>query len=237
MRHNAFVVVMLLFLSNTLFAQYGYDSPYNYSKWISELSVVSSVTSQLGSLSLNGKHYEINPVYEELPEAVNWALQAKYEGRYKLWLFVLSGSYARNYEEDEALDFSSTLAMGNATIGIMPWDRFYLLAGGRYFNLSIQDELNELEKTEKEWIDPIVGARYEIPFTSWFKFRLRGDVGGFVTGSDLSWNAAAFFRWSIDNVAFELGARGWSVELKNEQTGFLYNIITAGPSAGFTLWF
>lgn len=53
---------------------------------------------------------------------------------------------------------------------------------------------------DRDWVDPFVGARLGVPLTDRVNFSLRGDVGGFDVGSELSWQAMA-------TLGYELGER------------------------------
>lgn len=82
------------------------------------------------------------------------------------------------------------------------------LAGGRYWLLdggvSVAGTgplgLAASRDSKREWVDPIVGGRITLPFSSTDRIRFRGDVGGFDWwgASEFTWNVEAMYehRWS-----------------------------------------
>lgn len=80
-----------------------------------------------------------------------------------------------------------------------------LLAGGRWNRISSELAFARLPsdlKSKIEFMDPIVGGRFVVPFagspdTGDFGVMFRGDIGGFGAGSDLSWNLIGALEWDM----------------------------------------
>ena len=93
-----------------------------------------------------------------------------------------------------------------------------------------------------DWIDPIAGARWTNPMTERWRIRLRGDIGGFGIGSDLTWNlmASAIFEMN-DRFDLELGYRALGVDYDNGKAAnngfFKYDTTTHGPLVGLSIKF
>lgn len=236
-------VILLLLLSTAPQAQSGFYDAYDYNHWLNEFSLMSWLPGQTGTVSLNGHEYDADLVFKELIRKVNWSLNLKYEGRRDLWMIAWSGAFLKSFDLSDERDIESALALTDVTVGFMPvWERFYILLGGRYFNASVEvvDKTEEdIIKTNKSrhWFDLFAGARYEVPITERFAVRLRGDVGGFGLGSNLSWNASALLCWSIANFALEAGYRAWSADYESSNGLFKYNVVTMGPGFGITFFF
>lgn len=123
---------------------------------------------------------------------------------------------------------------------------FEALAGARYNNLSV--ELNRagpvgnlhLNSGTQDWWDPIVGARLRLPFAGSFSFNVRGDIGGFGVGSDLTWQAFPYLSWQFAKWgSLEAGYR-WlfnDYESGSGTSQFRYDILTQGPQFGLTFHF
>ena len=68
--------------------------------------------------------------------------------------------------------------------------QFELLFGGRYSEIDL--ELNFLAGEgrraagSQDWVDPVVGGRARLPL-GFGELRIRGDIGGFGVGSELTW--------------------------------------------------
>src|SRR3954454_18199198 len=103
-----------------------------------------------------------------------------------------------------------------------------LLAGGRmnFFKTTLQlDGPNRsLEGSKKEdWFDPLIAARVHAPLGGKWGLSLYGDLGGIVTGSDLTWQGVATVDYQI-NHKMSIGA-GWRYFKVNYDHGdFLYNV-------------
>ena len=191
--------IHLLLLSSLLIAQFDYDSPYNYSTWNHELSVLAGIAEHEGRILLQGQELAMRWDPEALMQPLNASMHVKYEGRYDWWLLAASGmaSAYTNWQENDP--WNNVLLAVDATIGFMPcWDRLYLLVGGRLYYTPIK-MMNEADPSitheiTSRWIEPVVGARYEILLTDRFKARLRGDVGGLEHSSNFSGNAELLLR-------------------------------------------
>lgn len=80
-----------------------------------------------------------------------------------------------------------------------------LLAGARWNRISSELAFSRLPndiKSKIEFMDPIVGGRFNVPFyrsetAGGFGVWFRGDIGGFGAGSDLSWNLIGALRWDM----------------------------------------
>lgn len=121
-----------------------------------------------------------------------------------------------------------------------------LLAGTRYNNLSGEVHgpgtlpTPRLRTGTQDWWDPIIGARLHFPFARKFSFDVRGDVGGFGAGSDLTWQAFPFLTWQIsESFSTHIGYR---MVLTDYETGsgrdrFRYDMLSHGPQIGATYRF
>ncbi len=80
-----------------------------------------------------------------------------------------------------------------------------VLAGGRWNRMSTELAFSRLpndRKSKIEFMDPLVGGRFGVPFygsegVGEFGILARGDIGGFGAGSDLSWSAIGGLRWDM----------------------------------------
>ncbi len=94
-----------------------------------------------------------------------------------------------------------------------------------------------------EWIDPVVGFRLRHQFTPTQSASLRGDIGGFGLGSQLSWQAVGVYSygWKVDNYLLA-GMIGYRALAANYSAGWGLNtrgmdIVMHGPLIGFSVKF
>jgi hypothetical protein len=113
------------------------------------------------------------------------------------------------------------------------------LAGGRYQMVRTRIILDDVDvdiDKNKGFADPFVGGRVMVAATEDVTISLRGDIGGFGIGSDLTWNVIGAASWAF--------AEKWSavvayryLDTDYDNDGFKYNVHTDGPALGVTYTF
>jgi hypothetical protein len=119
--------------------------------------------------------------------------------------------------------------------GIRRWDA----------DVAIQIEtvfFNNTIVTGDEWVDPIIGARYQHALSRDWRLLLQGDIGGFGAGSDFSWNAVAGAAYSLsDRASFQVVWKTLSVDRQSPAIGngapIDLDITISGPLIGFAYRF
>lgn len=94
--------------------------------------------------------------------------------------------------------------------------------------------------TGASWVDPLVGLQYSLPINDAWRLNLRGDIGGFGIGSDLSYQVLANVRWQAnDTVGFVAGDRliAFDYEDGNGASYERYDLTEQGPLVGVTVAF
>ena len=123
---------------------------------------------------------------------------------------------------------------------------FEPLAGVRYNHLSGELRGPGILPTPvmptgtQDWWDPIVGANLSLPLGKRFSLNLRGDVGGFGVGSDLTWQVFPYLDWQFAKWgSLQLGYR-WlymDYETGSGASRFKYDMLNQGAQLGFTFHF
>jgi len=95
---------------------------------------------------------------------------------------------------------------------------------------------------DASWLDPMVGLQYNAPFADDWRFNLRGDIGGFGIGSDLSYQLLANVRWqATETIGVVFGYRliGFDYEdgRKGDRNYQHYDLTEQGPLVGMTISF
>jgi hypothetical protein len=131
-------------------------------------------------------------------------------------------------------------------IGYEVADRLTVFGGLRYNDLSVDVALTrplgdvEQGNRDKSWVDPVIGARYTIPFAETWSVTLRGDVGGFGVGSDFAWQGMTTLRWQASPRIGVLAAyRYIDMDYEDGQgrSQFLYDMAIHGPAVGIDFTF
>lgn len=114
-----------------------------------------------------------------------------------------------------------------------------------YFNLSNDLEVRVLEQRlrasrDADWVDPLIGLAYAVPFAEKWTYSLRGDIGGFGVGSDLTWHLLTTVRrQNTDRFSWYVGYRviSFDYETGKDSNYQRYNLTQQGPLAGIAISF
>lgn len=120
-----------------------------------------------------------------------------------------------------------------------------LYAGGRFIDLKLDLDADSLpsRSADKQWVDPIVGAKLNCPISEDWRVSVNGDVGGFGVESDLTWSATGVFGYNFDlfsvpaTVLFGYRAYGWDYSEGSGDDRFEWDVIQHGPIIGLSLRF
>ena len=203
-----------------------------------------------GDLTVRGIKVDVEESFSDVIENLDGALMFHFEGLYKQhWGFFADLMYIRLNPDDEStpigdisIDYEQTLAeMGGLyryTTGDHSVDG---LGGLRYTSLKgelgLPGPFPDVDQ-RKDWLDPFLGVRWIWQITDKWDLRLRGDIGGFGIGSDLTWNAVgliAFKPWK--HVGF---GGGYRALYQDYSTGsgsnrFSYDATIYGPILGLDI--
>jgi len=114
-----------------------------------------------------------------------------------------------------------------------------------YFDLSTDLEVRVLNQRQRasrdaDWIDPLVGLSYALPFAGKWTYSLRGDIGGFGVGSDLTWQIlTAVRRQNTDRFGWYVGYRALAYDYEDGKGANYqrYDLTQQGPLAGISFSF
>lgn len=139
------------------------------------------------------------------------------------------------------------------TVGRRWTEHVEFLASLAYFDLSADLKLSTTTPVsgvvvvreasqEASWIDPLIGLQYNVPFADRWRFNLRGDIGGFGVGSDLSYQALVNVGWqATETVRLVFGYRLIGFDYEDGNRGSRnyqrYDLTEQGPLAGIAFSF
>ncbi len=120
-----------------------------------------------------------------------------------------------------------------------------LYAGGRYtkVKLELDPALLASRSGDKEWLDPIIGAKLVLPINKQWHVATNGDVGGFGVESDLTWSVTVVLGSDVllfdhpATVYFGYRAIGWDFTEGSGINRFTWDVVLHGPILGFSLLF
>jgi hypothetical protein len=116
-------------------------------------------------------------------------------------------------------------------------------AGARYTLLTIEIDpaRSEAVDTDRDWIDPIIGAAVALPIADTWEFRGWGDVGGFGVSSDFTWSMTGVLGYDFtlfDHPATVYGgyrAIGYEYTDGDGRDRFTWDVTLHGPIIGLSL--
>lgn len=117
--------------------------------------------------------------------------------------------------------------------------------GGRYTTLEVElkPALLPDRQRDRDWIDPIVGAKLVAPLGERWELRLWGDIGGFGVSSDLTWSATALLGYGFElfnmhaSIFGGYRAIGQDYSTGSAANAFKWDVILHGPIIGLRLEF
>lgn len=137
-----------------------------------------------------------------------------------------------------SLDTDQLTIMG--TVGRRVSPRLEALFSLAYFDLSADLSLRVLQQQasasrDADWVDPLVGLNYRLPFAEKWTLDLRGDVGGFGVGSDLTLHGwVKLVRQNSESFSWYFGYRyiGYDYETGEGINYQRYDLSQHGPGIG-----
>jgi hypothetical protein len=208
--------------------------------------------AQIGELKV-----PVDVSISELFDALEFGAMAAYRGENGTWSVTIDATYMAlggTSKSDRGLvkgDLSVDQATLMATLGRRWTEHLEALVSLAYFDLSnglkltLKNPLNgevtrRSASRDASWVDPLVGLQYNVPISNAWRFNLRGDVGGFGIGSDLSYQILANVRWQAgDTFGVIMGYRviGFDYEDGHGQHYQHYDLVEQGPLVGVTISF
>ena len=132
-----------------------------------------------------------------------------------------------------------------ATLGRRVTPRLELLFSLAYFDVEAEAQVRVLQQLvgatrDANWVDPLLGFAYEVPFAGKWRFAFRGDLGGFGIGSEKTYHALARVTYqSSEQWSWHAGYRVISYDFEEgEGRGFKrFDLRQHGPGIGVAFHF
>lgn len=203
--------------------------------------------AQIGNLSLP-VDLSISDLFDSLRFGAMAAYRMENDGR---WAYEFDVTYMdlgfdaqgpKNRVRGELQTDQLTL-LGTAAYRIS--DNFEGLLSLAYFDVSSDIEVRVQQQrqrasTSANWVDPLVGLAYRVPFAEKWTYLLRGDIGGFGVGSDLTWQMlTGVRRQNTDTFSWFVGYRALSYDYEDGsgRDYFRLDLTQQGPLAGIAFSF
>jgi opacity protein-like surface antigen len=218
--------------------------------------------AQEGSVTVRGVEAPIDislgDTIDLLFDSLKFAFTSRAEARKDRLLLTLDILYM-NMEETEQtsnglgvnlqfeqlfLEFGGGYRLGEWPLGSQgkPSVAFEALAGGRFVHFDIDLDLETLGDTGrvKDWAEPFLGGRIRLKLLDNLGFVVRGDVGGFGIGSDLTWSLSGALHYDVSpRVSLAAGYRVLDIDYESGSGAnkVKYDVRMHGPGLGVTIHF
>ena len=203
-------------------------------------------TAQIGNLEL-----PVDMSISDLFDALKFGAMAAYRAENGVWSFEGDVTYMnlgvdQNGPREKVrgeLDTEQLTLMATVGRRISPYvEGLFSLA---YFDLSNDLEVQVLNQRlgasrDADWIDPLIGLAAAVPFAGKWTYSLRGDIGGFGVGSDLTWQVLTTVRrQNTELFGWYIGYRaiGFDYEDGQGRNYQRYDLTQQGPLAGISFSF
>ncbi len=202
--------------------------------------------AQIGNVSV-----PVDVSISDLFDALKFGAMAAYRIENDEWSFSGDVTYmnlgwsgqTQQGRASSGLDVEQITVMGTAGRRLSPHlEALFSLA---YFDLSADLQVRVLQQRtevsrDASWVDPLVGLNYVVPIGGKWTYTLRGDVGGFGVGSDLTWHMITTFRrQNTERFGWYLGYRviAYDYEDGNGRNYQHYDLQQHGPGIGVSIAF
>ena len=155
-----------------------------------------------GDQTVEGTKVDLDISFSEIFDDLNGALTFHFEGLHKQrWGFFSDLNYIVLEMDDGPVDIDFTQILFELagfyrfTDGAHAIDGF---GGLRYSSMEVDLDLpSPLPNVDKgkDWVDPYLGLRWQWRFAEKWGTDLRGDIGGFGIGSDITWNLVGMVKF------------------------------------------
>lgn len=208
-----------------------------------------------GTMTIGDNEADIDVSFSDIIDNLDFALMGHFYMRNERWV-VSSDLIFVDVEQEEDITGEGGLAEGTVTAG-MDMTLFEvvggyrvtpavaLLAGARWVDTGVSvrytgDVVGDDADVSKDWIDPLVGVHVFAPLSEKWWLGLRGDVGGFGVGSELTWQGYLNIGYrASDSLSIILGYHAIDIDYEGGSEPLYGNLdlMVSGPQLGVAFHF
>jgi hypothetical protein len=214
-------------------------------QWGFDVSLYGLAAGMSGDITVKGIPADVDVSFGDVLQDLKFGAMGAVRVSHDRWSLLADVIYLNLGASKGPVDADADQWMVEPILGYRLCPGLEALAGVRYNNLHAEirgtGPLGGFHASDTEdWWDPIVGAHLRLPFAKKFSCNVRGDIGGFGVGSDLSWQAYPYVNWQFSRRgSLQAGYRWFSNDYENGSgaSEFKYDVLAHGPQLGFTLSF
>ena len=247
-------VVAALLLGSCVTPVFAAEGAWEHTAVIYGMGAAIDGEAQIGNLAV-----PVDVSISDVFDALEMGAMAAYRAENDTWSFTVDATFMGLGGTAESkrdivkgdMDTDQFTLMG--TVGRRLTENLEALFSLSYLDLSTDLKLttrNPLSgavtsrsaSDDASWVDPLLGLQYNVPFADNWRFNLRGDIGGFGVGSDLTYQLLTNVRWQAnDTIGVVAGYRLISFDYEDGNKGSSkyqhYHLTEQGPLLGMTISF
>lgn len=214
--------------------------------WTFDVSVYGLAPSMSGNVAVKGIPADVDFGLDKILDNLEFGAMGKLRLGYDRWALTTDVLYMGLQGSKNGVTVELDQWMVEPTISYRVSKYFEPVAGVRYNNLSAEIRgpgilpTPRISSGTEDWWDPIVGANLSLPLGKNFSLNVRGDIGGFGVGSDLTWQVFPYLGWQFANWGSLQAGYRWlymDYETGSGASHFKYDVLTQGPQLGVTFSF
>jgi hypothetical protein len=215
-------------------------------EWSFDVSIYGLAVGMNGDLGIGPVTADVDVGLDDILNNLEFGFMGTTSVGYGPWALTLEGLYMGLQGTKDDVTVELDQIMVEPTLSYRVSQYFEPLAGFRYNNLNGEIRGPEVLPVPRiptgtqDWFDPIVGANLALPLGKGFSLKLRGDVGGFGVGSDLTWQVYPYLNWQFSKWGSVQAGYRWlymDYETGGGSDRFAYDILNQGAQIGFTFHF
>ena len=212
-------------------------------KWTFDVSLYGLAAGMSGDVGIGPVNADVDFGFDKVWDNLDFAMMGKMRVGYERWALNTDVIYMDLGASKNGVTVDMKQWMVEPSLSYTVCKGFEALAGVRYNNLNAEISGGPLGRNPsgtQDWWDPIVGANLSLPLGKNYTFNVRGDIGGFGVGSDLTWQAFPYFGWQFARWgSLQAGYRWLYMDYENGSgpSRFKYDMLIQGPQFGVTFHF
>jgi len=202
-----------------------------------------------GTMSIAEFEEDFDVPFSDIIENLDLAFMGHFDMRNERWV-LSSDLIFVDLESSEDLSEGTVTAGLDLTLlevagGYRVSPAVTLLAGARWVDMGADlhyagEVVDDGAGAGKSWIDPLVGVQVFTPLSERWWIGLRGDVGGFGVGSELTWQAYANIGFKTSDL-ITVFAGYHAIDIDYDEGGGLQlialDVLVSGPQLGVAFTF
>jgi hypothetical protein len=219
--------------------------PPNDDSWHVEFTPYLWAANVKAKVNLHGLKQNIHISFQDIRRNYKLTGMATLEFYKKHWVILVDGMYLNtiDYKQMYISDLQMDIMDAFLTVaGGLRWEKplpFLIYAGARFNWASSRASIEGISFNlyhDKEWADPLVGARLAIPIHRKWSVEGLADLGGYGLEANYTWQMTGVLVWQcLRNASLRLGYRVMDTDVN---TGAIeLRTFNYGPMIGFAIRF